>query len=58
MGNPVPPAAEDTCRIRPPPCRLMTGITAWVTQSAPKKFVSICSRASLSVVSSIAACRP
>ena len=38
----------------PEPCARMIGSAAWVTQSAPKRLVSIWARASASLTSSIA----
>ena len=46
------PPIEDTCRRCPLPCSRRNGSAACVTHSAPKRFVSIWSRASCSLSSS------
>ena len=51
-GNALMPPMLDTWMMWPLPCARMIGSAAWVTQSAPKKFVSSCARTSASVSSS------
>ena len=51
-GNAEIPPIDDTWMMWPEPCARRIGSAAWVTQSAPKRLVSICARISSSVSSS------
>ena len=52
FGNAEIPPIEDTWTMCPLPCARRNGSAAWVTHSAPKRLVSIWSRASASLSSS------
>ena len=51
-GNALIPPMEETWMMWPEPCSRRKGRAAWVTQTAPKRFVSSCARSSSSVSSS------
>ena len=52
-GNALTPPIEDTWMTWPEPCSRRIGSAAWVTHSAPNRFVSIWARACASLTSSI-----
>ena len=53
MGKAEIPPIDETCRMWPLPWARRKGNAAWVIQSAPKRFVSIWLRASVSLISSM-----